>query len=260
LSIASTICLSSYLLLAVQRQLSSPGGIAPPGSPRTGREPLDSPGSYHSAVPFERLCYTLERKLRLRRVDPLGLLSEDVASQPLELDAGELVKLAVLVALVEASADNGATVFCKPWNAANGELFKKSEFKLNIRLRTITCPAGQTQKFRPGEFVEFDPATCSACPLRPRCTKASNDAGRTVRIAPDEQRQQRFRKLVGTTKGREVLRKRVAVEHRLAHLASKQGPRARYRGQRKNLFDLRRHAVVLNLEVIQRRSDLAKAA
>jgi hypothetical protein len=81
-----------------------------------------------------------------------------------------------------------------------------------------------------------------------------------VRIAPDQQRQQRFRKLVGTTKGREALRQRVHVEHRLAHLAAKQGPRARYHGLRKNLFDLRRHAAVLNLEVIQRRCGAAKAA
>ncbi|MDI1450022.1 IS5/IS1182 family transposase, partial [Polyangium sp. 6x1] len=63
-----------------------------------------------------------------------------------------------------------------------------------------------------------------------------------------------------TTKGREALRQRVGVEHRLAHLASKQGPRARYRGLRNNLFDLRSHAAMLNLEVIQRRSDMANAA
>jgi hypothetical protein len=74
-----------------------------------------------------------------------------------------------------------------------------------------------------------------------------------VHIAADEQEQQRFRKLVKTAKGREALRQRVHVEHRLAHLSRKQGPRARYVGLRKNLFDLRRYAAVLNLEVIQRR-------
>jgi hypothetical protein len=47
--------------------------------------------------------------------------------------------------------------------------------------------------------------------------------------------------------------KRVAVEHRLAHLGRRQGPRARYRGTRKNLFDLRRTAAIQNLEVLDRR-------
>ncbi|MRG90430.1 IS1182 family transposase [Polyangium spumosum] len=189
-------------------------------------------------------------------------LKEDLARSPRHEAIGEVFvdRAYVNSEIVEASAENGAKVYCKPWNGTNGDLFKKADFKLNFRLRTVTCPAGQTQRFRPGEVVEFDPAICNACPLRSRCTKASNDAGRTISIAADEQRQQRFRKLVGTTKGREALRKRVGVEHRLAHLASKQGPRARYRGLRNNLFDLRRHATVLNLEVIQRRSDMANAA
>jgi hypothetical protein len=163
--------------------------------------------------------------------------------------------------LVEEAKRTGATILCKPWNPRNGELFTKREFKINMRLRVITCPAGETEKFKPGEVVEFNPEKCGTCKSRTRCTDAQNDAGRTVRIAPDEQMQQRFRKLVATPKGRKTLRKRVHVEHRLAHLASKQGPRARYNGVRKNLFDLRRYAAVLNLEVIQRKEDeIPKAA
>jgi hypothetical protein len=50
---------------------------------------------------------------------------------------------------------------------------------------------------------------------------------------------------------------RTAVEHGLAHLGCRQGKRARYRGVRKNLFDVRRAAAVQNLETIQRRSELA---
>ena len=42
------------------------------------------------------------------------------------------------------------------------------------------------------------------------------------------------------------------VEHALAHVGHWQGRRARYRGTRKNLFDLRRVAVVHNLHVIAR--------
>ena len=53
-----------------------------------------------------------------------------------------------------------------------------------------------------------------------------------------------------TPEGRAKLRERVAVEHALAHVGHWQGRRARYRGTRKNLFDLRRVAVVHNLHII----------
>ena len=63
----------------------------------------------------------------------------------------------------------------------------------------------------------------------------------------------RLRKLIASPSGRHALRERVAVEHRLAHLARKQGRRARYLGIRKNLFDVRRAAAVVNLETTNRR-------
>jgi hypothetical protein len=55
-----------------------------------------------------------------------------------------------------------------------------------------------------------------------------------------------------TSKGHEELRERVAVEHGLAHVCRLQGPRARYLGVRKNEFDLRRAACVVNLHAAQR--------
>lgn len=55
-----------------------------------------------------------------------------------------------------------------------------------------------------------------------------------------------------TPQGRAQLRERVAVEHTLAPIGRWQGRRARYRGTRKNLFDLRRCAVVHNLPVLVR--------
>lgn len=59
-----------------------------------------------------------------------------------------------------------------------------------------------------------------------------------------------------TAQGRSKLRERVAVEHSLAHVGRWQGRRARYRGLRKNLFDLRRCAVVHNLHVLARSQSL----
>ena len=73
-----------------------------------------------------------------------------------------------------------------------------------------------------------------------------------VRIAEDEALQHRLRKLVKSSAERVRLRKRVQVEHRLAHLSRRQGRRARYRGVRKNIFDLRRAAILKNIESWQR--------
>ncbi len=146
-------------------------------------------------------------------------------------------------------------VVCKPWNSKNGDLFAKSEFKLDMKSRTITCPAGQTQRFVLGKSVEFDAKECERCPLREKCTQASAGQGRTVSISEEEALQQRLRKLVKTPAGRERLRKRVGVEHRQAHLARRQGRRARYLGVRKNVFELRRAACIQNLESWQRHSE-----
>lgn len=57
--------------------------------------------------------------------------------------------------------------------------------------------------------------------------------------------------------GRVKLRERVSVEHTLAHISRWQGRSARYIGSRRNLFDLRRMAVVHNLHVIARMPELS---
>ena len=49
-------------------------------------------------------------------------------------------------------------------------------------------------------------------------------------------------------------RERVQVKHALAHVGHWQGRRARYRGSHKNLFDLRRVAVVHNLHITARQT------
>lgn len=162
--------------------------------------------------------------------------------------------------MVKQVLAQGGEVVAKPWAAKNGELFNKQDFNINIRAKTITCPAGQVEHFEPGDVVEFDPEACGACKLRGDCTMSASGRGRTVRIAEDERLQQRFRKLQKSRSGRAKLRERTGVEHRLAHLAARQGPKARYRGLRKNLFDLRRVAAIQNLETIHRRKAVAAEA
>jgi Transposase DDE domain len=133
-------------------------------------------------------------------------------------------------------------------------LFGKRDFKIDIRGGTITCPAGEVESFEPGAVVEFDPEACGPCRLRAKCTQAASSCGRTVTMGDAEALQKKLRRLQSTPAGSRELRERVAVEHGLAHVSNRQGPRARYRGTRNNAFDLRRLGVIHNLEVIARRA------
>ena len=142
-------------------------------------------------------------------------------------------------------------VFCKAWRVRNtGGRFAKDQFTLDFAAGQLTCPAGVAMPFEPGKTVRFPQGTCAACPLRARCTTSSH--GRSVSIHPDEALLAELRQRQQTPEGRVKLRERVAVEHALAHVGHWQGRRARYRGIRKNLFDLRRVAVVHNLHIIAR--------
>jgi hypothetical protein len=144
----------------------------------------------------------------------------------------------------------GLAVFCKAWPVRNGGRFPKTAFALDWDARTIRCPNGTLLPFEPGGTVRFPAPTCTTCPLRDRCTTSAN--GRSVAIHPDERLLAELRQRQATPDGRAKLRERVAVEHALAHVGRWQGRRARYRGARNNLFDLRRCAVVHNLHVIAR--------
>jgi hypothetical protein len=164
--------------------------------------------------------------------------------------------------LTEEVVARGGAVVCKPWKGSNGKpgLFGKKDFKINVRDGTITCPTGQVEPFEPGQVVQFDPEACGPCPLRAQCTQAASGRGRTVTMGDDEPLQKKLRQLQSRPIGRAKLRDRVEVEHRLAHLGNRQGPRARYRGTRKNTFDLRRLAALQNLETIARRERAAEHA
>ncbi len=142
-------------------------------------------------------------------------------------------------------------IFCKAWRVRNtGGRFAKDQFSLDFAAGQLTCPAGVAMPFEPGKTVHFPRASCAACPLRERCTTSSH--GRSVAIHPDEALLAELRRRQQTPAGRAKLRERTQVEHALAHVGHWQGRRARYRDTRKNLFDLRRVAVVHNLHVIAR--------
>ena len=146
--------------------------------------------------------------------------------------------------------DDKLQIFCKAWPVKNSGRFDKNSFFLDWDTHLISCPNQVIIPFEPGKIVHFPQNECAVCPLRSGCTNSKR--GRTVSIHPDEALMQELRARQSTAIGRKDLRKRTTVEHSLAHIGHWQGNRARYIGQRKNLFDLRRVAVVHNLHVIAR--------
>lgn len=151
-------------------------------------------------------------------------------------------------------AEAGAQILCKPWKARNGDRFTKEDFDLDLRAKTITCPAGKTEAIDFGKVVTFDPDDCDSCAMRAQCTTAAPGNGRSVSILLNERLQKRLRSTAQTKAGRQRFRERVPVEHGLARISQRQGNRARYNGARKNTFDTRRAAIIQNLEIAQRRA------
>jgi transposase len=154
--------------------------------------------------------------------------------------------------------DETLEISCRAWPVRQGAQFAKTAFVLDWEQGTIQCPDGVVLPFTVGSNVVFPADRCGGCALRPGCT--TSKTGRSVSIHRDERLMQELRKRQLTPQGRAKLRERVPVEHSLAHIGYWQGDRARYRGERKNLFDLRRTAVVHNLHVIARAPAFANAA
>lgn len=175
-------------------------------------------------------------------------IEEDLAAQAVTLVELHIDRAYLSSRLVRERSEELA-IYCKAWPVRNGDRFPKTAFQLDWDAGTICCPNQVTMPFALGETVHFPQATCAACPLQQRCT--SSPRGRSVSIHPDERLLAEFRQRQQTKAGRAKLRERVAAEHALAHIGRWQGDRARYRGVRKNLFDLRRTAVVDNLHVLQ---------
>ena len=147
--------------------------------------------------------------------------------------------------------DESLTIYCKAWPVRHRPgWFPKTAFTLDWQAQTLCCPNQVTRPCRPGHTVRFPAAACARCALRDQCT--TSKSGRSVSIHRDEDFLQVLRARQATPEGRAKLRKRVGVEHTLAHIGAWQGKQARYRTLRKNLFDLRRMAVIHNLHVLAR--------
>ena len=121
--------------------------------------------------------------------------------------------------------------------------------------RRLSRPADRRRSPVGATTVHFAAAVCQPCALRAACTTARG--GRSIAIHPQEALLQTLRAHQQQPEGRAHLRERTTVEHSLARVDQIQGPKARYKGMRKNTLDLRRVAVIANLQRIAR---LPKAA
>lgn len=192
---------------------------------------------------------------------PEAEVTDDIMAD-LARQEGTLAELhidrAYLASTLVRDRPSDLTIYCKAWPVRNGSRYSKTDFTLDWEQQIIRCPNQVEVAFVPGTTIHFPEETCAACPLRERCTTSSH--GRSVHIHPDERLLAELRERQDTAAGRAKLRERTKVEHSLAHIGHWQGRRARYRGIRKNLFDLRRCAVIHNLHCLARRERQAHAA
>lgn len=153
--------------------------------------------------------------------------------------------------MIAALAAAGVAIRAKAWTSHNGDRFPKSAFTIDLAAGHVVCPAAQTVAIPPAATaVHFPPTTCQPCPRRAACTPSRR--GRSITLHPQEALLQTLRLAQQDPEGRARLRTRTTIEHALARVQQLQGPRARYKGLRKNTLDLRRVAVVTNLQRVAR--------
>ena len=150
---------------------------------------------------------------------------------------------------VDSFYARGGLVLCKPWPSRNHGRYTKLDFKIDLDQAQVTCPANVTVSITK-TGAHFPDETCASCDRRSQCT-AAKKSGRSIAIHPQEKLLLLLRERRATREGRADLRQRVTVEHSLAAIAAIQGPRARYKGIRKNSLDLRRCAAVANLQTLR---------
>jgi hypothetical protein len=150
----------------------------------------------------------------------------------------------------------------------NRDCFSKSEFEIDLDQMEVRCPAGQTTRDyhsagegRGGQFL-FAKATCQACPLRAQCVRGQGP--RSISLQAEERLQQQARAHNQTEAGRQSLRQRVVVEHRIARLVGLGIRQSRYFGKKKTRWQVVMAAVVANLSLVvgycQRRAQNPGAA
>lgn len=155
----------------------------------------------------------------------------------------------------EAVEEAGAEMVAKVPPTTNGGRFPKTDFDVDTRAGTVTCPAGQTtsqskkakdHKGRRGLLFVFPAATCVACPLRDQCVGGKK--GRTVFVGRHHDRIAAARAAEADPETKALLRRRAKVERKIDHLQDLGMRKARYRGRRKTRLQALLAATVANFK------------
>jgi transposase len=146
----------------------------------------------------------------------------------------------------------GAKVTAKTQPPPSTGRFVKSDFAIDPVVPSATCPAGHTTthtgwstdgRGRRVVTLKFG-QLCTGCPLRDACT--TNRDGRSLTLNFHETRLQAARREQARPATRRKLRRRSLVERKLAELKMHGMGKARYRGARRVLLQLRLTAAVVN--------------
>jgi hypothetical protein len=123
------------------------------------------------------------------------------------------------------------------------------DFTVDEGRGTVTCPAGITRQMSPARTGTFG-AACAGCPLRQRCTTATD--GRSMTIHPHDGLLRAARALARTrSSGRPTPPARV-IERIIAWTATQNGHRIRlcYTGTAKNDAWLHNRSAAINLRTL----------
>ena len=141
------------------------------------------------------------------------------------------------------------TAKCPPVRNSTG-LFTKDLFTVDLRAKTVTCPARKVVPITPApggagraRFKEH----CATCPMRASCTTSRN--GRTISVHRFEDLLQRARRAQATPEWKASYRAdRPVVERKIAHFTRRVwgGRKARTRGLQRVATDLYTRAGAVN--------------
>jgi hypothetical protein len=137
----------------------------------------------------------------------------------------------------------------KPLRPAVPGGFTLDDFTIDEPAGTVTCPAGHTRVMSPNRTVTFG-KLCAGCPLRDRCTTATD--GRSMSIHPHEQLLRAARAQARTPQFTQAYPTRSMVERVIAWVATSRGRRIklRYLGVDKNHAWLRNRCAAINLRTL----------
>jgi IS5 family transposase len=180
--------------------------------------------------------------IALLGADP-ALGAESETAQPVEVLADSAYGSGEALAAIEAA---GHRAVIKPWplrpTVAGG--FTLDDFAHDATSNTVTCPNGVTRPVTASGAVTFG-AHCRGCPLRGRCTTATD--GRTLKLGPHHALQRAHRARAADPEHIESYRRhRPMVERSIAWL-TRGNRRVPHRGVIKNNAWLHTRVAAINL-------------